>query len=230
MSWPTLPAVAEGFAAAGSTLENVRRDFVEWHLGRPRYALWALDVNTACVRRILDAAQGHLADLLLGTYRRQAHVTLALRGFPAATPRRHDEFGAAGLDADLAALTRRAPTPFLLETGGLASFTSAPFISVSDPDGGIARLRTALHDSDSDPGGPYTPHITVGLYAGCWPTGAVAERLHAHPLPTQTLHIERVCLMAYAPPEIGGPLETLGSFDLARRCWTWHTATPFITP
>lgn len=228
LPWPSLPAVAERFAAAGSTLENVRRDFVEWHLGRPRYALWALDVDTAPLRRTLSVAAQPLAGLLLDDYRRQAHITVALRGFPARRPSRADEFGPTALAADVAALDRLAPPPFAIRTGGLASFTSAPFLCVADPDGGVVRLRDALHGTAPDAGGPYTPHITVGLYAGCWPTAEVGTRLRAVSLPAHTVPITRICLMAYAPPEIGGPLEILGHFDLAARRWEAAEAPLFV--
>ncbi len=70
------------FAAAGQTLPNVRRDFPEWHRGRPRYALWALDVDIPAVRHAVAAAETHLAGRLLAGYRRQPHVTLGLCGFP----------------------------------------------------------------------------------------------------------------------------------------------------
>ena len=67
------------FAAAGQTLQNVRRDFPEWHRGRPRYALWALDVDVAPVREAVAGAASHLDGLLLDNYRRQPHITLARR-------------------------------------------------------------------------------------------------------------------------------------------------------
>ena len=63
------------FAAAGHTIENVRRDFPEWHRGRPHYALWALDVDTAPVRHAMQAAGAHLDGLLLDGYQiGRAHV------------------------------------------------------------------------------------------------------------------------------------------------------------
>lgn len=227
MSWPTLPHVRTHFLSADATLENVRRDFVEWHRGRPRYLLWALDVETPLLRHTLASAEQQLANLLLDDYRRQAHITVALRGFPSRRATADDDFGQADFDADLAALHAAAPPPFRLETGGLASFTSAPFLSVSDPDGGIARLRHALARDQAGPGGPYTPHVTVGLYAGAWPTREVAARLETCAAPAHALTVHRVALMAYAAADIGGPLDTLGSFDLARRHWDWHGLPPF---
>ena len=201
------------FAAAGHTIENVRRDFPEWHLGRPHYALWALDVDTAPIRAAMAAADAHLGGLLLDGYRRQAHITLALCGFPCDTPRHADDFGPAALARQLAALEASGIEAFTLQLGRLASFTSAPFLAVHDVGGGIARLRHALTDSAAEPGGPYTPHVTVGLYAGAWPSTEVLPRLDAFEAgPPLCCHVDSVSLMRYAAPDIGGPLETIGRF------------------
>lgn len=201
------------FAAAGHTIENVRRDFPEWHRGRPHYALWALDVDIAPVRQAMRAASAHLDGLLLGGYRRQAHITLGLCGFTCDTPQHADDFGPAALAQQLAALEASGIGAFTLRVGGLASFTSAPFLTVHDMDGGIARLRRALTGDSAEPGGPYIPHVTVGLYAGAWPTARVLPRLDAFDAgPPLDCSIESVSLMRYAAPDIGGPLETLGRF------------------
>lgn len=211
------------FAAAGQTLQNVRRDFPEWHLGRPRYALWALDVDVAPVRAAVAGAAAHLDDLLLDDYRRQPHITLALCGFPTGSPEYPDDFGPAALGTQVAALQALTPEPFLVEIGRLASFSSAPFLTVRDVEGGIHALRRALTGNPPEPGGPYTPHVTVGLYGGAWPTAHVQPRLDgfdAHP----AIHsrIERLSLMSYAAPEIGGPLETLADFCFATRRLLWR--------
>ena len=121
-----------------------------------------------------------------------------------------------------AALTVGAPAPFALTLGALASFSSAPFLSVADPTGGIHHLRRTLAGDQDEPGGPYTPHVTVGLYAGTWPTARIQPRLDAFAAPALPCRVERISLMHYAAPEIGGALTTLASFDLARRRLDWH--------
>lgn len=215
------------FAAAGQTLQNVRRDFPEWHRGRPHYALWALDVDVTPVRKAVAGAARHLDGYLLDDYRRQPHITLALCGFPSNSPQHADDFGPAALDAQLAALVAAAPAPFTVEIGQLASFSSAPFLAARDVDGGISALRRALTGAPSDPGGPYTPHVTVGLYGGAWPTARVQAQLDgfdSHP----AIHyrIERLSLMSYAAPEIGGPLTTLADFCLVTRQLVWAAGKP----
>ena len=215
------------FAAAGQTLRNVRRDFHEWHLGRPHYALWAIDVDLPPVRRLAEQAAALLDDVLLDDYRRQPHITLALCGFPTLQPEHPDDFGPAGLEQQLAALQRLAGPPFRMEIGGLASFTSAPFLSVRDVDGGIGRLRHALCGPRTEPGGAYTPHVTVGLYGGEWPTGPLLGRLDAGGGEIVHCTVTKLSLMCYAASDIGGPLAKLGEFDLAHRHWEGQISRVF---
>lgn len=201
------------FAAAGQTIENVRRDFPEWHRGRPHYALWALDVDTAPLRATMTAAGAHLDGLLLDDYRRQAHITLALCGFPTERPEHPDDFGPDALARQLAGLEAAGFGAFEVQIGRLASFTSAPFLAVHDVEGGIARLRQALGCDADQAHGPYTPHVTVGLYAGAWPTAGVLPRLDSFDAgPPLRVRVDHLSLMRYAAPDIGGPLETLGRF------------------
>ncbi len=212
------------FAAAGLTLANERRDFPEWHLGRPRYALWALDVDVASVRQRVQAAQSHLAHWLLDGYQRQPHITLSLCGFPSDTPRHADDFGAEALRAQLDALRQARPEPFEIEIGALDSFTSAPYLTVSDAGGHIAALRRCLSAGDrNEPDGAYTPHVTVGLYADAWPTAAVQARLDsfacAAPL---RLPVAGVSLMAYAAGEIGGALGRIADYDVENGVLCWN--------
>jgi len=213
------------FSAAGHTLENVRRDFPEWHLGRPRYALWAVDVDLPPVRAAASAAAAHLNGLLLAGYHRQPHITLGLCGFPTPEPHLPDDFGPAALAAQLDALQTLAPEPFDVHIAQLASFTSAPFLAVRDAQGGIGRLRRALAGDSAEGSGPYTPHVTVGLYAGGWPVADVLARLDAFQAgPPLCCRIERINLMSYAAPEIGGRLTTLAEFTLADGRLSWHPA------
>jgi 2'-5' RNA ligase len=218
--------LSEAFLKAGHTLANVRRDFPEWHLGRPDYALWALDVDTQAVSQAVAVAAHHLDGLLLDGYRRQPHITLALGGFPTATPTHADDYGPAAFDAHLRALRSLGLAPFEIDIGGLASFTSAPFLSVGDPDGGIQRLHQAL--GGERPEGRYIPHVTVGLFSGAWPTAEVLPRLEAlADLPPIRCRIERVSLMRYAATKIGGPLVRLADHDLSSGRLVWRETPPF---
>jgi 2'-5' RNA ligase len=215
--------VPPAFAAAGLTLRNVRRDFPEWHLGRPRYALWALDVDVAPVRQRVQAAQNHLADFLLGGYQRQPHITLSLCGFPSDTPRHADDFGPETLRAQIDALRQARLEPFEIEIGALDSFTSAPYLTVGDAGSHIAALRRCLSAGDrNEPDGAYTPHVTVGLYADAWPTAAVQARLDSFACAALRLRVAGVSLMAYAAGEIGGPLARVADYALDGGALRWN--------
>ena len=220
-----------GSAPDGLTLRNEQRDFPEWHLGRPHYALWALDVDVPALRQRVAAADGHLSGLLLADYCRQPHVTLSLCGFPSACPQQADDFGAAALAAQLAALRRAQPRPFDIEVGALASFASVPYLAVQDAGGQIAALRECLAGGSlNDSCGTYTPHVTVGLYADAWPMSQVQARLASFAgAEALRLRIAGISLLSYASAHIGGALACRARYDFQSETlhWTDSQRAPF---
>ena len=196
--------------APAQTLASALRDYPEWHRGRPRYAVWTLPVECPRVLARLARAQAHLGDWLHAGYRRQAHITLFVCGFPAAQAQFDDDFPAARLAAQLAALHALRASPFALQIGGLDSYASAPFLNVSDPDGRLEPLRAALGaHSPEIRQSPYHAHLTAGLYARSVPRTCVRQRLAAFgesaPLP---LRVEQLHYSTYAAGELFGPLHT----------------------
>jgi 2'-5' RNA ligase len=196
------------------TLRNVRRDFVEWHLGRPAYVLWALDFDTTMVLPPLRAAQTQLADLLLGGYCRQPHVTLSLCGFPSDAPVHADDFGPELIQAQVQAVQQLRLAPFEIEIGGLETFTSVPYFTVHDASGSLAALRASLAAKTSHAaGGDYVPHMTVGLYADAWPLAAVQARLRSCVLPEPVrVPVRGISLLSYQAADIGGELSCLARY------------------
>lgn len=220
------------FSAPDSlTLRNEQRDFPEWHLGRPHYALWALDVDVPALRQRVAAAEKHLSSLLLADYCRQPHVTLSLCGFPSACPQHPDDFGTAALAAQLAALRRAQPRPFDIEVGALASFASVPYLAVQDTGGQIAALRECLAGGSlNDSCGTYTPHVTVGLYADAWPMSEVQARLASFAgRQALRLRISGISLLSYASAHIGGALACRARYDFQSETlhWTDSQRAPF---
>lgn len=213
----------------GLTLRNGQRDFPEWHLGRPHYALWALDVDVPAIRQRVAAADGHLSGLLLADYCRQPHVTLSLCGFPSACPQQADDFGAATLAAQLAALRRAQPRPFDIEVGALASFASVPYLAVQDAGGQIAALRECLTGGSlNDSYGAYTPHVTVGLYADAWPMPEVQARLASFAATDALrLRISGISLLSYASAHIGGALACMARYDFQSETLHWTASQPY---
>lgn len=207
------------------------RDFVEWHLGRAPYLFWALDLDMPSVRQRIDRAATHLSGLLLDTYRRQPHLTLDVCGFPCIQPQHADDFASQLLLAQFEALRASRLPCFDIEIGALASFPSAPYLTVGGGDC-LAAIRQCLAvEGGNRLIGDYTPHVTVGLYAGAWPAAVAHSRLAAfaggEPL---SCRIEQVSLMSYAPAEIGGALSRVGSFHFAEGAVRWHDAADQLIP
>lgn len=210
---------------AERTQPSVRRDFIEWHRGRQPYVFWALDVDSPSVAEGVAYYARLLGEDLLEGYRRQPHVTLDVCGFPSCQPVHDDEFGAALLARQLAALRRFRPEPFSIRIGEADSFLSAPYLTVFDPAGGIAALRRCLAmNGEHRLLGDYVPHVTIGLYARSLDFSAVRERLLAGGHGSLLFPVERLSLMSYAPADIGGALRCLADVGLADGRWCWHDA------
>lgn len=207
---PVLPSEADQL-----TLPSVARDFVEWHRGRSCYAVWAIDVDGPGLAARGQRLRGHFARQLLPAYHRQPHVTLSLCGFPSPRPVLGDDYGCAALAAQVASLLVVGLPPFVIEIGQVASFTSAAYFSVADPQGGIAAVRRALQPTGDSPG---VPHVTFGLYRQALPLARLVREMRwVDGGGVLRLEIDRLSLMTYRAAQIGGPLHRLAGFDLRRR-------------
>lgn len=211
VSQPTLPT---------HTVASVHGDFVEWHRGRRHFAVWAIDLDSPHREATAAALRRHLAPFLLPGYRRQPHVTVQLCGFPGAG-QADDDYPPAAWQRHLAALAAAAPGPFAITLGAPASFTTAPYLTVHDDEGGIAALRAALGpDHLAGPDCTYLPHLTVGLYGGRFPWTAVARRLASFPAAAASrIAVTALTLLRYEAAVVAGPLAAIGRFDLAARAW-----------
>lgn len=194
--------------APAQSIACERRDYPEWHRDRARYGVWTLPVDCPRVLARLDRARAHLGDRLHDGYRRQAHVTLFVCGFPAERARLNDDFPGERLQAQFAALRRLRSGPLELEIGGLDSFASAPFLHVVDPLGRLEALRAVLAEHSPEiRQGPYHPHLTVGLYARALSGADLQRSLSAfdedEPLP---LRVDELHYGTYAAAELTGPL------------------------
>jgi 2'-5' RNA ligase len=190
-----------------TTVPAENRDYPEWHNGRETYAVWVLLLEEEGIQNKFKAAREHLSGYLLEPYRRQPHITLFVCGFLVERPRYNDDFTLTQLQSQIQALDEASIEPFEIEIGGLDSFASAPFLSVSDPKDGIARLRGALSLGAREfRTAPYTPHLTVGLYSGAFPSEEVTRRLAKFPEKQIRLNVEQIAFASYRAQEIAGPL------------------------
>lgn len=183
------------------------RDYLEWRRGRETYAVWVLGLEDEKVDKKFKAAREHLSGYLLEPYARQPHITLFVCGFLVETAQHNDDFTAAQFENQLKALGKAGMQPFEIEIGGLDSFASAAFLEVNDPQRGIPRLREALSQGAREfRTAPYTPHLTVGLYAGDFTSEEVYQRMkgfHADPI---RVRVEKIAFATYRAQEIAGPL------------------------
>lgn len=200
------------------TVASQQRDFPEWHLGRPLYAVWAVALDDHDVDARLEHLRKDLGDLMFPGYVRQPHITVQVCGFPSATPSLPDDFSGEQLQAHLDALASGVVGPFDLSVGEGFTFTAAACLAVQDPTRSLERLRTAwqavVPTWDRT---PYRPHVTAGLYSGAWSMDGIRARIAAGaPTPCLPLRIRHVDWMCYESGRIAGPLHTLLRFDLER--------------
>jgi 2'-5' RNA ligase len=217
------------FMQLGRTIKNQHRDFHEWHMGRSRYAIWAIDIDTPEICQLVLAAEQHLAGLLLEDYCRKPHITLCVCGFPTDEVKQADDFSASSLETQVSNLSRLNLKPFEIEIDSLASFSSAPFFHIKDPDNNIAALNECLSlGIQSNHNERYIPHITIGLYADAWSSNAVSIRLDSFPKPENLrCSVSQISLMSYSPSEIGGELKTIADYRLDEAELIWHEKTAF---
>ena len=190
-----------------TTIAAENRDFPEWHHGRESYAVWVLRAENEAIQEKFKAARGHLADFLLEPYHRQPHITLFVCGFLVDEPQYNDDFTPAQLGTQMNALEITNIQPFEIEISGLNSFASAPYLEVHDPTGGIARLRDILSRGAREfRTAPYTPHLTVGLYADAFPSEEVRGKLASFSTEPIMWKVEQITLATYRANEFAGEL------------------------
>lgn len=190
-----------------NTIPAEIRDFPEWRRGREIYSVWVLSFNDGVILEKFSAARAHLNGYLLEPYQRQPHITLFVCGFLVEESQYNDDFNLVQAQSQIKAIKNEKIPPFEIEIGGLNSFASAPFLEVSDLQGGIAHLRKTLSRGAREfRTAPFTPHLTVGLYAGAFPSTEVAERMKAFPADPARLKVGQITFATYKAQEIAGLL------------------------
>lgn len=217
------------FIKRAQTIKNINRDFHEWHQGRPRYAIWAIDVDTPEVRQQVSGAEQHLAGLLLENYARKPHITLCVCGFLSDKAEQIDDFGVSHFEGQLANLNQLNLIPFEIELDLLASFSTAPFFHIKEAGNNIVSLNKCLNiNMPHNQHDQFIPHITVGLYADAWLSNEVSIKLDSFATPhTVRCTVNKISLMSYNPAEIGGALRTIADYDFVQAKIQWHETPPF---
>lgn len=201
---------------AAHTIACRADNFVRWHLGRPFYAVWIVQADTAEIRAQISALRRHLGDWLLPDYRRQPHITLAVCGFPQAYATDEHSYTEADFQRDITCLQNASPgllSPGLLKlnTGLADSFTTAAYLGLKGDIDTLHAMRTALRAAETQ---PYVPHITAGFYRQRLAMEEVQQKLGALALPEISVEISEITLAVYASAEIAGRLLPVCRYSL----------------
>jgi len=204
---------------ASWTVASVRKDFVDWRLGRKRYAVWAIRLDLPSLCAANARMRRHLANYLLPRYDRQPHITLRICGFLGPDKGLGDDYTPVTFGAQIEFLERALLRPFSITIGSPGTFPSAAYFSVRDDKGGIARIRQALvGDGPGEKDFPYVPHVTFGLYRGRFRIAEVLQRMYSCPDPISAqFKINELVLMTYQASVITGPLTACCEFDLEQQ-------------
>ena len=210
------PGIWNDFVRRERSIGARRSDYPEWHKGRPRYSLWAIDADTEPVNERLRHHRTRLHDHLVQPNARQAHITVAVSGFlsPEAL---HDDDITPGL-VELQGLRVRALSlpPFTLHVGGANSFASAPFLEVADPEDALAMIRQALTpDGREFRTTAYVPHVTIGIYDGEHDIEQLARLMEPGPEDAIAVAVSAIGFYSYEAHHMGSPLRLERTIPLA---------------
>lgn len=182
-----------------------------WHRGRPWFAVWALVPREPAVAAHLARLQAGLAPWLAPNYRRQAHITLAVAGFPMRCAQQADELSWAQLRQQMQQLKRLSNEPVACRTSYLSSFAHAPFLAVEVPEL-VNQWRTLLGAEQREAAHQFrfTPHFTLGVYRYRLALPALERRLQAVDHLAPLCFSADLALLGYRPAQFCGPLTRLG--------------------
>ena len=192
------------FAEASHTLQCEERDYIEWHQGRRRYAIWAIEVEDAEWLGALHSARQQLNSVLLAGEPRRAHITLFAIGFT------EDAQYESLLSRQTELLQEQNLSAFELQLAGINSFTSAPYLAVHDASSRLAQINSLLPQvSSASWECPYTPHLTIGLYNQRYTVKAMQSLLGGCEIAaTPPMIVRRLSLMHYDTRSLFSPLHT----------------------
>lgn len=193
------------FLAEEVTQPTELRDFSEWHQGIKHYGFWAIEINNKDCLQQIHACQQQLADKLHPHYLRQPHITLSAAGLL-------DEqyFTQASLQQQIKKLKESALSNFSLTLSNADSFSTSPYLSISDPSHSLEKLRQLLHTIRKEQdASEYVPHVTLGFYNKAYKTIDLLTRLaDINALNTEFI-VSDLVFAHYDTHEIQGPYKVL---------------------
>ena len=201
------PVVWTEFVTLRRCLAADRREYPDWHRGRPRYYVWAIDAGASPVNDRLRGHRERLEPRLIAPYARQAHITLGVCGFLGQVVQYNDDVTPERIDDQARCVQALKLQPFTLHVGGANSFASAPFLEVADRGETLASLRQVLTGGDAEyRTSPYVAHVTIGIYSDDHATTEIARLLRDRDEEPIAVAVNAIGLYSYAATSIGSPL------------------------
>ena len=202
------------FIRQKKTYKNQDRDFTDWHKGRERYAVWAIDIDEKSWGKNLKSARDLLKPYLLEGRHRSAHITLFACGFFYEL-NKINTFSEM-IKAQVEDLKKANLSPLSIELSSLDSFLSAPYFSIICQTNSINEIREIMaRHSNEDRAEVYRPHLTVGLYNDAYSTHLLSDKIRLYqPEPAKEILVTKISLMSYATKSIFSPLKTEFQLEL----------------
>lgn len=194
------------FLLSPKTVPCIDRDFYEWHNGIPYYGFWAVVVNDPDWIELYNSARIHVKQFVHLGYERLPHITITACGLLDC-----HHFSAEHFREQWRILNEMTISPFYLTIGSMNSFSSAPYLTVEDPEGVLKQIRDHLMViSKEDTPVEYQPHITLGLYEYALDTNEVADYLARFKYASiKPMLVNELDFCAYKTKEIQGPFKIL---------------------
>lgn len=189
------------------------KDFEQWHQGIRHYGFWAIEITDPdCLAQVQHSQQA-LSPYLHPSYRRQAHIKLFAAGLVA------DHFYKAEfLRQQLAALTRANIANFSLQLEHGNSFSTCPYLAISDQSKSLDAIRQILAEvSPEDSPCNYIPHITLGFYNNDYKTKDISLVLNQLAIKKQIIKVCNIIYAEYETHDIQGPYRIVHRIHLSEK-------------
>lgn len=175
-------------------------DPLNWHQGIEHYGFWAIVVQQEDWLKAFQRARAHVKTLVLPDYQRAPHITLSACGL---VDRAH--FCEEKLARQIRALEELKLSPFSLESLGLDSFETAPYLSINKHPL-LLKIRGTLESICQDnPACDYHPHLTLGFYKQSYSLSTLQRHLSGYTQPVlPSLSVQSLCYCTYQTKEIQG--------------------------
>lgn len=191
-----------------------QRDYPAWHLGRPFFSLWYIEIQHAQVVDYCWHLRRHFADFLLPDWQRQFHITLFVNGFFQPRVQYADDFSPQQLIQQITALRRASLPKFTLTLGKIVNLGNVLCVQVQ-PQPILHEIRRILYRTgqEIDPA-TYYPHITLGLYRQNFVWQQIQQRAALITTPALSLPVEHLHFGVYHAKQLQGRLFSVYPLDL----------------